>query len=113
MLAEAAAADPFKQRLEIGIPVAVPFLSQMKMVVAQLMLDDLLRLLMSICGQLMGIDLDVMTLHKISSACSGQPAVERCFMPKRQTEVLPRHPFNPVLKLFVRHAHEILFQSFR
>lgn len=112
-LAETAAANGLEEHLEIRIPVAVASACEMKMIVAQFMLDDFLHLFRPVNIQLMGIDFNMMTFHKIPPACRGQPAVEGCFMSKGQPKALERNPLHPSLQLLVAHllhcVHHIPF----
>lgn len=103
-LAVTAAADAGEQCFEIGIPVHIPPLRQMQVVVAELMLDDFLRLLPPVGGKLPGVNLYIMAFGEIPSACGRESAVEAGRMPERHAEAVQRHLLNPLLQLFVAHT---------
>ncbi|MNE38405.1 hypothetical protein D3C80_1323020 [compost metagenome] len=76
----------------------------MQMVVTELMLDNFLRLLMSVNSKLLRIDLYIMTFGKIPSARRRQSAVKAGLVPERHAEAAERYPLDPLLQLLVAHT---------
>jgi len=93
-----------KQRLEIGIPMPVTPFHQMKMIMAQLMLNDLLCFLDTESSKLMRTDLDIVGPCEIPPSCRFQPSVERSLVQERSAERLHRYPLYPLLQSLIIHT---------
>lgn len=87
-LAIAAASDLLQQLFKIPIPVSVSPILQMKMVMAQFVLNNLFNLFFTMRYIMFPTDINMMSACKISSACSAQSAVKCRFVQKRTIKIL-------------------------
>jgi len=92
-----------EQLLKIRVAVLVSFALQVQMIMAQLMLDNRLRLLDAVRFELMRTDLDIVTLRKIATAGRSQPRIKSSLVQERPVEIGQRHSFDPSLQLLIFH----------
>ena len=99
-----ASSDLLQQQLEVSVAMLEPSVHQVQVVMAELVLDDLLRLFHTVSRELQRANLNMMGLREISSPGGLQSAVKSCFMPKRPVEILLRDAFHPFLQISVVHS---------
>jgi hypothetical protein len=83
--------------------MAVTPAKQMKMVMAQLVLDNLLDFFSPVGFVLQGADLNIVRDGKISSARRPQPAIEGGPVKERPSKIAQRDVLDPLLQFLIRH----------
>lgn len=86
-LAISGSADLPKQLFKVRVPVSVAFALEMKMIMAQFVLDDHLGLLGSVQFIVFSADVDMMRAERIPSSACPQSVVESGPMEKRPAEI--------------------------
>jgi hypothetical protein len=101
------AAHLMQQLLKISILMAVTFSLEMKVIMAELVFDDLLRFFWPIHLVMLPADVDMMRSQRVSSAACPEPSIKHSPVQERFAEEFERDAFHPCLKFTVAHLSAV------